>query len=590
MKYNKNIFWHLPPFLKTLGLFILLTTPIILFCLEFLATGNRLAGGDADYYMQTQEAARISLLKYHQFPWWNSWVAGGVPLFANPQYGLISLQSLLVILFGSIMGYKLALVAYFIIGFWGLYLLFIKSFRTPKISALLLAYIWTFGSFLVYRAAGHYTFYVVQFFPWLLYFFLERKSYKHAWLWIGLILGLMANTAAHYMTIMSFTIFGIFIISYFVRIGIKYVKKRSVDLKISIDINNLVFIAKAFVVFLILAGYRLFFAVGFAAEFPRQLIVNETSIGFIKALFAIFGPFRQFNHAPAIPLWSWMEASAYIGAATGIVALICSYLFIKQRINKIYTINPLILLFSAIVFFVLGLGVFIGPLSPFFILKHLPVFADMRVATRWLAWCSLFILMFIAVNTSKKYRKAINVLLFCSVIELFIFNQPYLAKPYIINPTIYKTGDVINQQASFDNKREGVPYDENLTATTSSNIGQVIAGDSLVFTLMPPPIGMNTIRCDSDKPGCPFVLTKNADIVYWSPNKISLKRTASGPIKLNTNPGRYWLVNDRYAFLNYRAAEPDKEFIIHDSNEDIELRVMPKYSIEWFIWKVGKRF
>jgi hypothetical protein len=179
------------------GFFVLLSIPIIIYCLGFILTNQKIAPGDADYLMQAQEAARISIVKFGQFPWWNPWVSGGVPLFANPQYSLISLQSITTLIFGSILGYKIALVGYFLIGFWGFFLLFVKSLKTPLLTAILLAYIWTFGSFLVHRLGGHYTFFAIQYFPFILYFFLTRKKNKLSWLWLGLLMGLMANTAAH---------------------------------------------------------------------------------------------------------------------------------------------------------------------------------------------------------------------------------------------------------------------------------------------------------------------------------------------------------------------------------------------------------
>ena len=108
-------------------------------------SGNILGGGDADYLMQTQEAARQTVLGFKQFPWWNPWVSGGVPLFANPQYGLLSIQSITTLVFGSIWGYKLALFFYFVIGFWGFLLLFRKALRTPLLTSVLLSYIWTFA-------------------------------------------------------------------------------------------------------------------------------------------------------------------------------------------------------------------------------------------------------------------------------------------------------------------------------------------------------------------------------------------------------------------------------------------------------------
>lgn len=573
--------------LAKIGLFILLTIPVIIYCLGFILTNQKIAPGDADYLMQTQEAARISILKFGQFPWWNPWVSGGVPLFANPQYSLISLQSITTLIFGSILGYKIALVGYFFIGFWGFFVLFVKGLKTPLLTAILLAYIWTFGSFLVHRLGGHYTFFAIQYFPFILYFFLTRKKNKLSWLWLGLLMGLMANTAAHNMTIMSFVVLGLFALAQLFDISFKIIKNRSLKINTNIQLPDLYFWLKTLGIFLVFAGYRLYYSFSYIKEYPRGFSFPETTIGIPKAIYAIFGPFRQLVNTPNVPLWGWGEISTYIGLATGVAAIICAFaLFITQKNkheqNKIKpVISPLLILILGLLFFVLGLGQFIGNLSPYIVLKHLPIFADMRVSTRWLTWAAIMVLLFIAVYRGTKFRKIINLLLLFSVLELFIVNQPYLAKTYVIDPASYKQQSTIDQQELFDTKRAGVTYDENLTATTKSNIGQIIAGDALIDTRWGPPYGVSTIRCDSDLNICPFVITKNADVTYWSPNKISLKRTGPGPIKLNMNPGKYWLINNKYEFSSMRIVEPGKDFIINDSSQNIDLQIAPKFSLAW---------
>lgn len=202
---------NMPPKLRVFIYIVLLTVPVVIYCLPFILTGNRLAAGDADYLMQAQEASRIAILKYGQFPWWNPWVSGGVPLFANPQFGLYSIPSFFTLIFGSILGYKLALVFYFIMGFWGVYLLFNKAFSTPRQTALLLGYIWTFSSFFSSRIGGHYTFFTIQFFPIILLIFLKHKDIKANWIWLGLSIGAMINAASHNMTVMSLAVFALFV-------------------------------------------------------------------------------------------------------------------------------------------------------------------------------------------------------------------------------------------------------------------------------------------------------------------------------------------------------------------------------------------
>lgn len=583
--------WEKTPIIVRVLLFIaLLTTPIILYCLPLLLTGNHLAVGDADYYMQLQEAARKSIFEYGQFPWWNPWVAGGVPLFANPQFGLISIPSIFTLIFGSIIGYKLALTFYLVMGFWGFYLLFRKIFRTPLLTTILLCYIWTFGSFFAYRVAGHYTFFIIQFFPFLLFLFMKRKEIKYSWLWLGLVLGLMINSAAHYATIMSMVVFGIFILVEIFKLTTSLIKQRFFSTTIGIDLRDIKFLFLSGVIMLIFAGQRIFYSLEYFREYPRSLPTMEPTTGIVKSIFAIFGPIRQYSNVPSIPNWSWMEISAYIGIMTGVAAIVCFILFIRKRDffkARIGKISPFLILVLALLFFILGLGTFAGDLSPYNLLRQLPVFSGMRVATRWLLWSSMMTLLFISLYNKSKYRIIINGLLFISVIELFAFGSPFMAKNYVTTYKKYPTNSTINQQIQFDNKRDGVPYDENLTATTQSNIGQVVAGDSLIDTRqIPGAYSGNTIRCDSDIKDCNFVMTNNANVTYWSPNAITLKRTAPGDISLNMNPGKYWLVNGHYTFTTMRLAEPDKKFIITDKSSIIKIKLQPKFSYDWFIWKL----
>ena len=191
----------------------------------------------------------------------------------------------------------------------------------------------------------------------------------------------------------------------------------------------------------------------------------------------------------------------------------------------------------------LGLGGLAGKYSPYILLRQLPVLQSMRVATRWYLWSSIFTLVFIAAYKKNEYRKLINTLLFVSCLELFIYSRPYLSKPYIIEEHLVRTtSSTFEQKKEYNNKRYGIPYDENFTEATDNNYGQLIAGDSLIDTRWEPPFGLHTVRCSVDE-GCGLVLSKNATITYWSPNKVTLARTASGPIYLNMNPGKYWRTN-----------------------------------------------
>ncbi|MFH1463214.1 MAG: hypothetical protein ABIO70_02400 [Pseudomonadota bacterium] len=62
---------------------------------------------DWDWQLGLYEASRASLLRWHQFPAWNPWVQGGVPLLANPESPFLYPPFGLILLFGSSAGLKL---------------------------------------------------------------------------------------------------------------------------------------------------------------------------------------------------------------------------------------------------------------------------------------------------------------------------------------------------------------------------------------------------------------------------------------------------------------------------------------------------
>jgi hypothetical protein len=215
----------------------------------------------------------------------------------------------------------------------------------------------------------------------------------------------------------------------------------------------------------------------------------------------------------------------------------------------------------------------------------------MRVATRWLAWASLMVILFIALYNGKKYRNLINFMLILSVAELFIYGSMFMPKSYIIPDSHTKPAEVLIQHKHFEDKRFGISYDENFTDATKSNVGQVIAGDSLVDTRFEPPFGIGTSRCSVEDNQCDnLVLSGNAVIESWSPNLIKINRTGPGSITLNMNPGKFWLINGRYAFYSMRESEPKLMFNITDTSNTIVVKMQPKYSIDWIIWKINGKY
>ncbi len=578
--------------IKLIYRFFLLSLPIFIFCLRLLLTGNKVAPGDADYIIQTYEAMRRSILEFHQFPWWNPWVSGGVPLFANPQFGLFSIQTIFVLIFGSIYGTKLAILAYLLIGFWGFRTLFISSFKAAAVRSTLLAYIWTFGTFLTQRSSGHLTFFVIQFFPWALLLYLNRAKVNKSWLKLGTLLSLMSLTAAHNVTVMIYFVLAIIILLTTIKLDVS--RANLYKITFSIKKTDVSFWIKTIPIFILFSSYRLFFTTQYLRDFPRshEILSTEPSIGIPKAILAIFGPLIHYKNSPSVPQWSWLEASSYISIFSLFVVCLIIYAVLYKRaktetVSKNFVFRWEIFLVAFCSFFVLALGDILGKYSLYEILRKLPIFSEMRVAVRWLAWCSITVIMFIASYKGPHFKRTINIMLAIAVIELFIYSMPQISKPYFlpINSFRPSTAD-FEQHTLFDVKRYGVPYDENLTGATQNNIGQVISGDALVDTRFKEPWGDSTLRCGVEE-NCSLV-TNNGSISYWSPNRIVINRTGIGDIELDMNLGRGWKVNGLYLFTGYRTVEPNKKYLLTGNQKQYILEYKPRFSIKWAYDKIKK--
>jgi hypothetical protein len=557
---------------------VLLSLPIVLYCREILLSGHHIVAGDYSYYLTQFEAIRKSILEYHQFPWWNPWVAGGTPLFGNIQAGVFSLDTLLVLPFGTVDGFKLARLMYLLIGFFGFRQLFISYFKTERLRATLLAYIWTFGSFLAIRMMGHNTFLLIELVPWILLFYLRIKEGRN-WLWFALTTSLLFLSSPHYIALQLI----IFMAMLFIFKGLRFMwNKHKISATFALDTVEFKNLLKAGAIIGVLCVYRLYYVFQFVKDYPRPAAeLNEGSLGFIPGLKALFVPDYLMHHPPYYS-FGWPEAVAYIGWATGIAFLITMYVLIRKKgkLKQVFNGSPGILILLLIVTFLIAMGNFWGP-SPYEIIRKFPVFDGMRVAVRWLAWTSMIILLLLAAYRQKAFRRTINILLIISCIELFWMNSFDFSNFYQLN---YKQDR--SQSAQFEEmykwqtKKAFFGQDENLYEGIINNYGQLIASDSLVFTAGYIP----TSHCGENQ-GCPFV-TGPAQVTYWSPNKIVLKRTNSGPIVLNMNPGQAWQVNGQYVFSNLKVTDTMQPFTINDPSQTITVKYTPKFSLGWWHTKL----
>jgi hypothetical protein len=489
----------------------------------------------------------------------------------------------------SDLGWKISVLIYQIITFFGFKKLFIDYFKAKPIRAILLAYIVSFGGFYTYRViAGHFTFLLIAFVPWLLLLFLKRSA-RLSWLWFSLVISLMIWSSPHYVTIMCLLVIAMWYVCQKVSDTLNFIKDKNKTVYIQGWLSDAKFFLGALALTFVLTFYRLFYTSQFLSDFPRPTIANEPFTGLRTVLHAIWGVNQYKNPGSLTNGWGWVEASACIGIGTLLALLFICLAWainIKQghkslRGKALFSCSPITLVVLFCFCLLLGMG-YLGAYSPYALIHNLPVFNSMRVATRWLMWSSLFVLFIIASYRGQRFNKVINIFLFAAVIELFVFGLPAISKAYFTRVQQYRPPTAqFNQAYKYNlprplyapdqNFQKIYSYDENLYETTMNNYGQIIAGDALVDTRQPG----TTMRCGFNHISSCYFVSNNAKVTLWSPNKIILSRQGPGDIKINMNPGRYWRINGKYVFSTYKVTEPKKLFIVRDKSKTIVLEYAP---------------
>jgi hypothetical protein len=553
-----------------------------LWCLPYVTTGQRIEWGDFSFFAQAYEAIKINVVDYHQFPWWNPWVAGGVPLYANPQMGVFSLQTLLVVLLGAPLGLKVTIALFTFAGYASMYLLLRRYFGTPKVAAIPLSLLWVFCSFFVAHLPSHFTFIWFLIAPLYVYLALTVSSLRGG-LYLGLAFAVMAHSQVHNA---FFQIGLVCLLIVLGRLVFRATQRR--DLLKACGIAALVF--------LVLAGHRAVMVAQNVRGFPR--IVIDPAQPLVNSLLAPILPYSSahdlfFLSNPQATPYGWGEVTATIGLA-GLLSLFFCVSFVAYKSATGGKLGPRRNLFKwlavAAGFFLLAIGA-VWAVSPYALLKHVPVFGEMRISSRWFLWMDLSILISIAISLRSLLPKRSYVrfmallLLYVGVGEMFLLNVGYQSHTLSHN-VIIADRNVKNyqfEQAYHFGESKQLPGGRALAQTdpymphfyreyesTTFNMGVIQANDALVDqnTKLGP-------LC-SWYEHCGYVRSANARVVSWSPERVVLQRTAPGHIHINANNSSYFVINGKRN-EHLRVAEPQTEFLIKepDNVKEIVIEVRP---------------
>lgn len=308
---------------------------------------------DWRYFQTVTEVARRSVVWWHQLPLWNPYGCGGEVLLANPQSEVAAPTFLLSIAFGAALGIKLALVVYFFCAFDGMYRL-TRNLGIAPVGALLSSVLFGGSGWLaLHILVGHTNFASVGLFPYLVLFYrrsLEDRRYVFAVGGIAAwIIALGGTSTPAWAMILLLTIALI----------------DTVSLRTSTPFKVLAIGTVCAVGF---SAFRLFPALQFAIDHPRRQWQTDST-----GLFQLIANGYRWMSDDPLPhkLYRFHEYGWRLSYITPPLILWSLTLRDYRRWWIVAAVGAAVAAGAAI------------PYGPWWLLKHVPVFRDLRVPSRY---------------------------------------------------------------------------------------------------------------------------------------------------------------------------------------------------------------
>lgn len=373
---------------------------------------------DWDQNFAWNEFTRVSILNYGQFPQWNPYRCGGLPHFGNPEIGVVSLQTLLVLLLGTLAGIKASIVLYVSIGFFGFYIYARQKLGTGAsiLAALLYAFSGITSSFL---STGMVVFIVFAFIPYVIFFY-ERGMKS----WKSLLISALLFALSYYNGYHISLLLGVYIACY--------------SLIMVFATKSLQPIIR-FVLFGIVATLIMFPRLILAVELIQANStkpIDHSGYSVSQLVNSLINPFQDLYHDRGVPRYSWMadESSFYIGI---LATIFFTFSFFRKKWEKSAIIT--LALFIFLLLFAFGYRSVI-PLYPF--MRELPVLSSFRVAQRFRFVLIIPLSLMIGYGFQQAFQKIPfkirNIFMTCAIVIigadlLYFAHSNYLSKTLIYN-------------------------------------------------------------------------------------------------------------------------------------------------------------
>jgi hypothetical protein len=496
------------------------------FCWPLIGSLGQLGiQGDWDYFLAGHWAPYETVRHYGQVPLWNPFVCGGMPLVGNPQSRWLSPFFLVHLLVGPELGLQLEIIAHIGLAWLGAFILGRTSGLSP-IGAAAPAVVFAGCSYhYLHLAEGHMTWLAFAYLPWIL-----AAAAANRPLLAGAGLALAIGEGGVYaapLIVVALAFLALY---------------RSAADRSARPIANL---ALAGTMAACLAAPKLLLMQPLMARYARLIESNE-SVGPGLIVSALFGRDQDIGTlVPPGSEYGFHEYGAYIGLVPLVLAAYGAWT--SRRLAL-----PWLLL--AVLGLALSLGsasqsgTFGGDYAPWALLHRLPVFASLRVPSRFLVITVLAIGMLAgagidrmtsvhgvsasgAASVSRRWRlAAVGALLLLSI-DLALVGPPNLRHLFDQPSVTIARSPSFVQAADGDNRR--------MYALARANMGALACYEPLKPDVAPIGVG------EEDYRGEQYLLNEGeVSLVEWSPNRLEFEVYSNAPTTLviNVNFDESWRV------------------------------------------------
>ncbi len=524
-------------------LLLLVNSPLI-------ASGTKAAADDWQIvFYPWAEALRYSILRYGQFPWWNPWALGGQPFLTDPATTVLMPDTLVIVAFGSVIGFKILIVLYQFVGYEGSRRLCRHLFGDrPFVQAVSIIPV-ILPALALHFYPGHVVFFPIYLFPWLLYYGLTWHQSAGRALGLGIVVALNLLGYVHYAIIMAFTIVAFVVLWTLAR----HVRSREVWLRGALALCA----AFGLSLFRIVATYAV------VMRFPRHEIFFYPLVGSLALVIrSLVEPFQD-PHTPGLYGLMWWELGGYVG----LLGLLLAYEGLRRGRRRFWPIH-----LAAIACLILAWNNR-DPLFPSTYLHFIPPWNSMLVIIRWELFACFFFLLgavqgLLVVHDSGRRKLAAGLALL--LIGDLGFHFAYASRdtfPTTAPPLLRGTDPPLSVYTAQDRLHTWEHVRANKVALESEC--------SLVGWGYRP-----TTRAHVGTPGYTgdFTLSPDLTLDEWTPNRIRMHGKPGAEVAININPSNYWLLNDEQLFPDYRPIEPDLPFKFRvPPSGQVELRPRPPH-------------